>query len=118
MKRRMYESIAQGGLHEAIPGSGGKNGTDRWLDGIGSGTAFIDFDEDAGQLDTTCTQRQACTSGPEPGAFDRDGNGIKVAAPDWVWVTDITYLATDQGWLYLAGLKDLYSGELVGYVTG
>lgn len=40
---------------------------------------------------------------------------FKVAAPNRVWVTDITYLATDEGWLYLAGLKDLYSGELVGY---
>lgn len=26
-----------------------------------------------------------------------------------------TYIATDEGWLYLAGLKDLYSGEMVGY---
>ncbi|MBC7499556.1 MAG: IS3 family transposase [Herminiimonas sp.] len=43
---------------------------------------------------------------------------FKVAAPDRVWVTDITYLATDEGWLYLAGLKDLYSGELVGYAMG
>lgn len=38
-----------------------------------------------------------------------------VAAPDRVWVTDITYVATDEGWLYLAGLKDLFDGELVGY---
>ncbi|MDR6504027.1 putative transposase [Burkholderia ambifaria] len=28
---------------------------------------------------------------------------------------DITYIATDEGWLYLAGLKNLYSGEIVGY---
>ena len=43
---------------------------------------------------------------------------FKVAAPNRVWVTDITYLATGEGWLYLAGLKDLYSGELVGYAMG
>ena len=43
---------------------------------------------------------------------------FKVGAPNRVWVTDITYLATDEGWLYLAGLKDLYSGELVGYAMG
>lgn len=30
-------------------------------------------------------------------------------------MTDITYLATDEGWLYLAGIKDLFNGELVGY---
>jgi hypothetical protein len=34
-----------------------------------------------------------------------------------VWVTDITYVATDEGWLYLAGVKDLYSCEIVGYAV-
>lgn len=38
-----------------------------------------------------------------------------VSAPNKVWVTDITYIATDEGWLYLAGVKDLFNGELVGY---
>jgi putative transposase len=27
---------------------------------------------------------------------------------------DITYILTDEGWLYLAGVKDLFNGELVG----
>lgn len=30
-------------------------------------------------------------------------------------MSDITYISTDEGWLYLAGIKDLCSGELVGY---
>ena len=38
-----------------------------------------------------------------------------MAAPNRAWVTDITYIATDDGWLYLAGVKDLFNGELVGY---
>jgi putative transposase len=38
-----------------------------------------------------------------------------VTAPNKAWVTDITYIATDEGWLYLAGIKDLFNGELVGY---
>lgn len=38
-----------------------------------------------------------------------------VAAPNKAWVSDITYIQTDEGWLYLAGLKDLFNGELVGY---
>jgi putative transposase len=29
-------------------------------------------------------------------------------------VTNITYIATDEGWLYLAEIKDLFNGELVG----
>jgi len=37
-----------------------------------------------------------------------------VATPNKAWVTDITYIATDEGWLYLAGVKDLFNGELVG----
>ena len=35
------------------------------------------------------------------------------AAPDRVWLTDITYIATDEGWLYLAGIKDLCTREIV-----
>lgn len=41
-----------------------------------------------------------------------------VAAPNRVWVTDITYVPTDEGWLYLAGVKDLYTCELVGWAMG
>jgi putative transposase len=40
---------------------------------------------------------------------------FSVSAPNQAWCEDITYIATDEGWLYLAGLKDLFSGELVGY---
>jgi putative transposase len=35
-----------------------------------------------------------------------------------VWVTDITYVPTDEGWLYLAGHKDLFNSEVVGYAMG
>jgi putative transposase len=38
-----------------------------------------------------------------------------VSAPNKAWVTDITYIPTDEGWLYLAGIKDLFNGELVGH---
>jgi putative transposase len=38
-----------------------------------------------------------------------------VAHPDQVWVTDITYLRTWQGWLYLAVVVDLYSRKVVGW---
>ena len=38
-----------------------------------------------------------------------------VSAPNQAWVSDITYIPTAEGWLYLAGIKDLFSGELVGY---
>ncbi len=35
--------------------------------------------------------------------------------PNETWVTDITYVPTAEGWLYLAGIKDLFTCEVVGY---
>jgi len=46
------------------------------------------------------------------------GQQFKVAAPNKVWVSDITYVPTDEGWLYVAGHKDLFSGTIVGYAMG
>jgi len=43
---------------------------------------------------------------------------FKVYEPDKVWVSDITYVPTDEGWLYLAGHKDLFIVEIVGYAIG
>lgn len=37
------------------------------------------------------------------------------SAPNQVWVTDITYIPTQEGWLYLAGVKDVFTCEIVGY---
>jgi transposase InsO family protein len=39
-------------------------------------------------------------------------------APNQVWVSDISYIATDEGWLYCAAHKDLFNGEIVGYALG
>ena len=47
-----------------------------------------------------------------PNLLDRQ---FAVTAPNRAWVTDITYIPTDEGWLYLSGVKDLFNGELVGY---
>jgi len=38
--------------------------------------------------------------------------------PNETWVTDITYLATAEGWLSLAGINDLYTCEVVGHAMG
>jgi putative transposase len=35
--------------------------------------------------------------------------------PAEAWVADITYVDTDEGWLYVAGVKDLFTKELVGW---
>ena len=46
------------------------------------------------------------------------GQDFQVSGPNRVWMSDITYIPTDEGWLYLAGHKDLFSKELVGYALG
>lgn len=35
--------------------------------------------------------------------------------PHEAWVTDITYVATDERWLYLAGIKEVFTSKLSGY---
>jgi len=41
-----------------------------------------------------------------------------VATPNLVWVTDITYIRTYEGWLYLAAVMDLFSRKIVGWAMG
>ena len=47
-----------------------------------------------------------------PNLLDR--NFIATAA-NQIWLADITYIETDQGWLYLAAVMDLYSRRIVGW---
>jgi putative transposase len=46
------------------------------------------------------------------------GQKFTVTAPDEVWVSDLSYVPTDEGWLYCAAHKDLFNGEIVGYALG
>jgi transposase InsO family protein len=39
------------------------------------------------------------------------------SAPNQVWLTDITYLKTGEGWLYLAAILDLWSRRIVGWAV-
>jgi transposase InsO family protein len=41
-----------------------------------------------------------------------------VSQPNRVWASDITYIWTLEGWLYLAVLLDLYSRAVIGWVMG
>lgn len=40
------------------------------------------------------------------------------SGPNQVWVSDLTYVATQEGWLYVAVILDLWSRRVVGWSTG
>jgi len=43
---------------------------------------------------------------------------FSATTPNQKWVSSITYIATDEGWLYLAIIIDLYSRLIVGWAIG
>lgn len=51
----------------------------------------------------------------QPIAPNLVARNFRAEAPNQVWVGDITYLWTAQGWLYLAVLLDLFSRRIVGW---
>jgi transposase InsO family protein len=51
----------------------------------------------------------------EPIAPNRLADAPIATAPNQLWVSDITYIQTQEGWLYLAGILDLYSRKIVGW---
>jgi putative transposase len=73
--------------------------------------------------------RAACITGlapRKPGRTTVHVQGVRVAddlvernfrppAPNVLWVADITYLRTWEGWLYLAAVQDAYSRQIVGW---
>ena len=50
-----------------------------------------------------------------PIAPNRLAEAPPATAPNQLWAGDITYIPTGEGWLYLAGVLDLYSRQLVGW---
>ena len=49
-----------------------------------------------------------------PNVLERN---FEASAPNEVWVTDVTYVWTDEGWLYLAAIIDLFARRVVGWAT-
>lgn len=54
----------------------------------------------------------------QPIAIDRVKRNFTAAAPNRIWVSDITYIWTSEGWLYLAVILDLFSRRVVGWSMG
>lgn len=63
-------------------------------------------------------RRHRVTTQPDPRhrvARNLLAQNFSVATPNTVWVADITYIPTKQGWLFLAVVIDLYSRKVVGW---
>lgn len=58
------------------------------------------------------TTRRNAQDPVAPNLLDRD---FEAERPDQKWLTDITYIPTQEGWLYLAAVLDLYSRRIVGW---
>ncbi len=54
----------------------------------------------------------------QPIAPNRLAQAAAPTAPNQIWVTDITYIPTREGWLYLAAVLDRYSRKIVGWAMG
>lgn len=69
-------------------------------------------------LKTRCRRRFRVTTQtdahrtPAPNLLAQDFSATR---PNQKWLVDITYLATREGWLYLAGVLDTYSRRIVGW---
>ncbi len=50
-----------------------------------------------------------------PIAPNRLGRNFAAAAPNQVWLADLTYIPTGEGWLYLAALIDMHTRKVVGW---
>jgi putative transposase len=53
----------------------------------------------------------------EPVAPNRLVQGPTPQGPNQVWAADITYVDTEQGWVYVAAILDLYSRRIVGWAV-
>jgi putative transposase len=49
-----------------------------------------------------------------PNVLERD---FETSAPNEAWVTDVTYVWTHEGWVYVAAILDLYARRVVGWAT-
>ncbi|WP_437624020.1 IS3 family transposase [Sorangium sp. So ce1151] len=65
----------------------------------------------------SCRSRTSSSSHNGPIAPKVIERQFDAQAPNQVWVTDVTYIPTGEGWLYLAVILDLFSRRVVGWAA-
>lgn len=73
--------------------------------------------KEQGLRSKVCRKYKATTNSKHnlPVAENLLNREFTATSPNQKWVSDITYIPTDEGWLYLAGILDLHGRELVGW---
>ena len=62
-------------------------------------------------------RRTTDSNHPHPIAPNVLALNFDVELPNTAWVTDVTYVWTQEGWLYLAAILDLFSRRVVGWAA-
>jgi putative transposase len=74
------------------------------------------------ELNIVCKQKRKFTATTPNHDYPVSENLLnqcfEATTPNQVWVVDITYIPTHEGWLYLSGVKDVFTCEIVGYAMG
>jgi putative transposase len=73
------------------------------------------------QLAAHHTTHRIVTTHADPAATPAENmldRAFEAQRPNEKWVADVTYVATEVGWMYLAALMDLYSRRIVGWAMG
>lgn len=75
------------------------------------------------QLGLRCRQKRSFkattdSAHAQPVAPNMAGQRFEPSRPNELSTVDLTYIATDEGWLYLAEVKDVFTCEIVGYAMG
>jgi len=90
----------------------------RLADGVRVGRKRVERLMRAAQISGLLPKKKGRTTIRVPGVRvceDLLDRNFLAAAPNRLWVTDIRYLRTWEGWLHLAAVQDLYSHRIVGW---
>jgi len=121
LNRRELETAIRGVFRD----SRGRYGSPRVHDSLKkqgrrcSLTSVADIMREAGIRAKASKKYKATTNSKhrEPVSPNLVPQTVRAIAPDLIWVSDVTYLRTAEGWMYLCVFLDLFSRRVVGWAT-